>query len=99
MRSKVQKNKRQTSALRFKIKKRSAEHRRKVRKEIKKARKDGIQPRNASKAGHIPNMFPHKMQLIKEHDQIKSLQEQVKSINKNKKKRKDVEEVPDLIEE
>lgn len=98
MRLKTQKNKRVKASMKYKVKKRAAEHRRRVRKESKKAKLNSVTPRNISKAGHIPNMFPFKKQLIQEHDKQKEIEKSIKKENK-KAKKKNKEELPDLVEE
>lgn len=65
MRKKVGASKRQTCAMKYKIKKRAAEHRRKVKKESRKARENNIStPNSKIKATKIPNSFPLKKQMI-----------------------------------
>lgn len=67
MRKRVSKSKRQTCANKFKIKKRAAEHRRKVRKEARKAKQNNIStPNTKARATKLPNTFPLKKQMIKE---------------------------------
>lgn len=96
MRKKISASKRQTCAMKYKIRKRASEHRRRVRKESKKAVKNNIVRRNVSNALHIPNIFPQKKQMLIESDILK----EVKLIEKNKKRnKKHKEEVPDLIED
>lgn len=68
MRKRVSKNKRQTSSLKHKIKKRAAETRRKIRKEARKANANKVVQRNELRATKIPNSFPLKKQMIIEAD-------------------------------
>ena len=100
MRVRTQKNKRVKAAMKYKIKKNSAEHRRRIRKESKKAKVNKVTPRNVQNAGHIPNMFPHKRLIIEQHDKQKELEKLIKKENKqSKRKNRNQEEMPDLEEE
>jgi hypothetical protein len=66
MRKKGSRNKRQTCSMKYKIKARSAEHKRKVKKESRKAAANGVLVRQQrSKATHLPNTDPDKVNIIK----------------------------------
>ena len=63
--TKQKKSKRMTTMVRSRIKKRVAEHKRKLKKEARKLSALGIHkgPKK-SKELHVPNLYPHKIRLI-----------------------------------
>ena len=100
MRQRTQKNKRVKASMKYKVKKNAAEHRRRIRKESKKAKINKVTPRSVTNAGHIPNMFPHKKQIIEHHDKQKEIEKLIKKENKKiKRKNKNQEEMPEVEEE
>jgi nuclear GTP-binding protein len=66
MRKQVSKSKRKSCAMKYKVKKRAAEHRRKVKKEAKKAKQNHIVHREGAKVTKIPNSFPLKKDMIQQ---------------------------------
>lgn len=96
MRGKTSKNKRKTCSMKYKIKKRVSEHRRRVKKEAKKAKVNGVIRRNVRNTTPIPNSFPDKRRLMEEQENFKK---RSKIENKKEKIHKNREEIPDLVEE
>lgn len=66
MRKQVSKSKRKSCAMKYKVKKRAAEHRRKIKKEAKKAKQNHIVHREGAKVTKIPNSFPLKKEMIQQ---------------------------------
>jgi len=66
MRKKTQRNKRQKANLKFKIKKRATEHKRKIRKEARKSTQNKIVKRQGQNFLKLPNSLPEKSNLIKQ---------------------------------
>lgn len=52
-----------------------AEHHRKVRKESRKAKKNGIAQRQTNKVTKIPNSFPDKRQIMEEAELLKKIEQ------------------------
>lgn len=105
MRKKIGGSKRKTCALKYKIKKRVNEHKRRYKKEAKRAKVNGLTIRNIGKVTPIPNSFPNKKFLLQEQELIKEInnihkqKDASSGISFNRKKNKGKEEIPDLIEE
>ncbi len=103
MRKKVGGSKRKTCALKYKIKKRVNEHKRRYKKESKKAKINGLTLRNIGKVTPIPNSFPNKKYLLQEQELIKEInqihKQKEESNNISNRKRKNKEEIPDLVED
>mmetsp|Transcript_5686 Transcript_5686/g.5863 ORF Transcript_5686/g.5863 Transcript_5686/m.5863 type:complete len:80 (+) Transcript_5686:22-261(+) len=64
MRKKIGSSKRLKCSMKYKVKKRAAEHRRKVKKESRNAKENKVVSRESSKFTKIPNMYPHKKAII-----------------------------------
>ena len=103
MRKRVAKSKRQTCALKYKIRQRASEHKRRIKKESRKAKTNNIIQRKPARITPIPNSFPNKKYLVQEQDLLKEINEIKKSQTQNnqnkKKKNKHKEELPELIED
>jgi Cu/Ag efflux pump CusA len=69
-----------------------------LRKEAKKAKKNGIAVKSSNKTTRIPNSFPHKMELMQEQEKtIKAEQEE--KAKQSKKGKKKIEEDPVVMED
>jgi hypothetical protein len=101
MRKRVAKSKRQTCALKYKIRQRASEHKRRVKKESRKSKVNNIIQRKPARISPIPNTFPNKLYLVQEQDLLKEISE-IKKVQNNKskvsrKQKKNKEETPDLV--
>src|SRR5690606_31997273 len=64
-------SKRQTLHQKYKIEKRVKQHNKKVRKEAKKVKSLGLGFKNTQKGLKLPNLYPHKRQLIEDMERKK----------------------------
>lgn len=64
------------------------EHHRKLKKEARKAKKNGLPVKKMSKITKIPNLYPGKIKEMKESEIIKELDKLAEQEKKNRKKEK-----------
>jgi nuclear GTP-binding protein len=67
--------------MKYKINSKVREHRRKLRKEARKAKKNGLPFKSAGRVTRIPNSYPEKKQLIEMEEELSLLQEIEKTKN------------------
>ena len=67
--------------LKYKIQKKVREHRRKLRKEAKRAKRSGIPIKKVSKITRIPNLYPRKKEELEAQDLRKELEKLAKKKN------------------
>ena len=71
------------------MQKKVKDHHKKIKKEAKKLSKLGIRPKNIKKNPGLPNLFPHKEEMIdaleRKNNMDKELQEQLKQLRHAKK--------------
>lgn len=65
----------------YKIQKKVREHHRKLRKEAKKAKKNGIAVKHSSKISRIPNLYPYKKEEVVAQSMRKELEKLAKKKN------------------
>ena len=84
--------------MKYKIKARSAEHKRKVKKESRKAAANGVLMRQErSKAIHLPNTDPDKAKIIKQRYFTEPVEKSTNNIKKNTNNRTKTLEIPSLM--
>jgi len=98
------KSKRQTLHHKYKVVKRVKEHNRKMRKEAKKVVKSGLGFKNTQKGLRIPNLYPHKKQLLEDLERKKQTNSRKEHIDMIKEKNQkhnnsEINDIEQLVKE
>jgi len=77
----IETSKRKSLSTKYKINRKVREHRRKLRKEARKAHKNGVPVKSVGRVTRIPNSFPHKKQLMEMEEEMSLIKEIEKTKN------------------